>query len=324
MHDFSSHRFGRQLDVIRLMIDGRAHTSEELSKVLGTTSRNLRYFFGVLRECGFNIVRQGHRYYLGADSDFFRYVASNVNFSDDEAAYLFKLVKSVAERNKYTEAITNKPSRNYDISFVTDETLQNRQVQNMSRIYDAMDRRRVVILHNYSSPHSRTISDRYVEPFLFLNGQTDIRCYELASHKNKTFKLARVEEVRIVEDLMWSHEYMHKEVFMDIFAFSGEERHHVTLRLGQLARNILCEEYPRAERCLKKDGEKWIFETDVASYIGIGRFVLGLIEDIEILGDDGLRDYLRRKADIMQTILSAPLPNATPESRECAGDNRQG
>lgn len=311
----------RQLDVILMMIDGRSHSAEELCKRLGTTRRNLYYFFDNLRSCGFHIIKEGSGFYLDAYSPFFRAVAAGVSFSDDEAAYLFKLVDAVKDRNKYTEAVINKLQRFYDISFITDSKLQNRMMQNVSRIYEAMDRRRVVILQNYSSPHSRTVSNRFVEPFMFMNDHSDIRCYELASHTNKTFKLSRVEVVRLVEDLAWSHDYMHKPVFTDMFLFSGEEHLHITLRLGQLAYNLLCEEYPRAEKYVKKDGERWLFDTEVASYVGIGRFILGLAEDIEVLGDDGLLAYLQEKAAVTQKALAAQAATAAQGSSECAADS---
>jgi hypothetical protein len=31
------------------------------------------------------------------------------------------------------------------------------------------------------------------------------------------------------------------------------------------------------------------------SYLGIGRFILGLYDDIEVLGDDGLLRYIEEK-----------------------------
>ena len=94
---------------------------------------------------------------------------------------------------------------------------------------------------------------------------------------------------------------MHKPVFTDLFLFSGEERHHVSLHLGQLAHNLLVEEYPQAERHISEAGpHRWLFEADVASYMGIGRFILGLAEDIEIVGDEGLRQYLQERVSRMR------------------------
>ena len=290
-------RFGKELDLILQLAGEGEHTAEELSKTLGTTVRNLYYYFEFLREYGFRLVRKGRGYYLAADSPFFQRIAQNVTFSEDEAALIYKLVEASRQKNKYSESVIQKLQRFYDLEVLTDKRLQDRMVQNAHRLYEAMDKKRVVVLKNYASPHSGTVSDRAVEPFLFMNDRSDIRCYELASRTNKTFKLSRIEHVEIVDDLLWSHEYMHKPVFTDIFMFSGEKRLHVKLRLGLLARNLLCEEYPRASRLMVEegDGQHWLFETDVASYVGISRFILGLAEDIEILEDERLRKYLRQK-----------------------------
>lgn len=63
------------------------------------------------------------------------------------------------------------------------------------------------------------------------------------------------------------------------------------------------EEYPHARKCLTKgdDDTHWLFETDIANYEGIGRFVLGLYEHIEVIEDDGLKAYLKEKIRRMRT-----------------------
>lgn len=295
-------RFGKELDLILQLADEGEHTAEELCTTLGTTRRNLYYYFEFLREYGFTLVRRGRSYHLDPRSPFFQRIAQCVAFSDDEAALLYKLVEATQQPNKYTEAVRQKLRRFYDLQVFTDKQHHDRMVRNVNKLYDAMDRKRVVMLKNYSSPHSGTVGDRMVEPFLFMNDQSDIRCYELSSRTNKTFKLSRIESVEIAEDVMWSHEYMHKQVFTDMFLFSGEERLPVKLRLGLLAHNLLCEEYPQSVRMMTPDadGQHWIFATDVASYVGISRFILGLTEDIEVLESDALRQYLRDKVAQMK------------------------
>jgi hypothetical protein len=34
---------------------------------------------------------------------------------------------------------------------------------------------------------------------------------------------------------------------------------------------------------------------NVASYLGIGRFVLGLLSDIDVLGDEAFKNYLKNQ-----------------------------
>jgi len=173
-----------------------------------------------------------------------------------------------------------------------------RRQHNRDLLAEAMRQERMVILKGYSSPHSHTVGDRLVEPFLFLNGDQDVRCYEIKSGMNKTFKLARMTDVEPT-DVAWNHADEHKQVFMDIFMFSGE-RHHVRLRLSQLAHNLLLEECPLAESMTQPDRDHpnhWLFSGDVASYLGIGRFILGLGGEVEVVEGDGLREHLRRAVD---------------------------
>ncbi|MDE5709444.1 MAG: transcriptional regulator, partial [Alistipes sp.] len=75
----------------------------------------------------------------------------------------------------------------------------------------------------------------------------------------------------------------------------GERRYRVRLELGLLAYNLLCEEYPLAERDIRPAGEgRWLLDTEVAGMAGIGRFAVGLLDDIRIIDSPELEEHLRR------------------------------
>ena len=65
------------------------------------------------------------------------------------------------------------------------------------------------------------------------------------------------------------------------------------LELSMRARNILVEEYPEAKKYIKPtdDNDKWIFRTEVCRMEGIGRFYMGLAEEITIIEAPGLKEY---------------------------------
>lgn len=156
------------------------------------------------------------------------------------------------------------------------------------------------MLKNYSSPHSHTVTDRIVEPFLMMNNGREVRCHEIKTRQNKTFKLSRMEKVEII-DVPWIHEEEHRHVYTDIFMFSGEHRYPVELTMGQLSHNLMIEEYPMSEPCFTPDGAShWRFSTYTASLLGIGRFVLGLYDDIEIHGGEELLAYIAAKVEAMK------------------------
>jgi len=41
------------------------------------------------------------------------------------------------------------------------------------------------------------------------------------------------------------------------------------------------------------DGEKWILDADVCDYSGITRYIMGMLDEVEILEGDGLKEYIK-------------------------------
>ena len=134
-----------------------------------------------------------------------------------------------------------------------------------------------------------------MEPYLFLSNHNEVRCYELKSGQNKTFKVSRMGRVEVL-DLLWCNEQHHTQVYTDLFHFSGETRYPVTLRLGVLSVNLLKEEYPQSVRWLQPDDKgHWLLHTEVCSLQGVARFVMGLYEDVEVIDSPELQQFLNRR-----------------------------
>ena len=297
----SHSQYAKELDLLSLLIDGDSHSAEELCKVLGTTRRNLYYYLQFLRDYGFELVRtKSGKYYIGSHSPFFQKIAHTVDFTKSEVNFLFSLLAGSKQNDALSHAIKRKLERNYGLSTFVDDATRKKISRNAEILNKAIEQKKIVILKDYSSPHSKSVSSRVVEPFSFLNEQADVRCYELSSRMNKTFKLARMGEV-VITDTDWGFETEHKELFTDMFLFSGEAIYDIMLRMGQLSHNIMLEEYPLSDNCfMQEDGTHWIFNAKVASYLGIGRFVLGLFSDITVLGDDGFKEYLHKAVSDMK------------------------
>lgn len=293
-------RYEKWFELILAMLDGHDHSVADLTAVLGTTRRNLYYVLHTLEAMGFRVVRRQHAYHLDRESPFLRKIAHSIDFTEDEAAYLHRRLLDDAATDAMAGTIKRKLERFYHLDAIADLQLRQRVALNAEALEQAIAQRRVVILHDYSSPHSQSVSDRVVEPFMFQGDRADIRAYELRSKQNKTFKIARVGRVEVV-DTPWFHEDQHREVFTDMFLFSGEEQHDVELRLGLLAHHLMLEEYPHsAPMMTQEDASHWRFRTRLANYVGIARFILGLYDEIEVLGDEGLKQFLREKIEGMR------------------------
>ena len=296
---------GRMLDLLLTMV-ADSHSAAELAEVLGTSKRNLYYVIKQMEDYGFVIHHLHRRYLLDPHSPFFQDIARTVDFTQEQAFYMYRLLSEVDNKsNPMAGLLRRKLTRYYHLNEFSPTWRDRLVYNNVQQLQRAVNQRRVVVLHGYSSGHSQTVKDRLVEPFLFLGDKADIRAYEPSSGLNKTFKISRIAEVEVMNDF-WQHEDRHRQLFTDMFMFSSEERIPICLRLDLLAHSLMCEEYPHAAELMKPDGRNhWVLTTDVANYVGIGRFILGLYDHVEIVYGDGLKRYLRERLSAM-SVMDGP------------------
>ena len=290
----------RELELILLLTENYKYSIDELCGKVGISRRNLYYYLEFLRDSGFKVQKRGTAYFISRDSPFFNHLLSRISFTEEEAVQIGRLLDKAERGNPLITSIKKKLERFYDFEILADEELREQAVHNISVLYDAIKMHRQAVLHGYASPHSQTTRDRYVEPFLLMNNNNEVRCYEPATGMNKTFKVSRMQGVEML-DTEWEYEKHHRQVFTDVFMFSGEVLLPVELYLGQLSYNVLKEEYPQAGKMVEitPDGRRHL-RMDVCNYAGIGRFVLGLFNDIEVVGDAGFKDYLRCNIEKMK------------------------
>ena len=157
-------------------------------------------------------------------------------------------------------------------------------------------RKKQVVLRQYESAHSDGAKDRLVEPIEFTANMIDIWAYDVDNGDNRVFKVARIHEVEVT-DADWAFKSKHKVLKPDVFRMTGPKSEKVALQLNTRAKSLLLEEFPLAEKVLKREDNKWVLRTVVHGFEGVGRFVIGLAADVKILEGEGLKEYVRGYRD---------------------------
>ena len=285
----------RELNLLLLLTENHNYTVPEICDRVQISRRNFYYYLDFFRLAGFKVEHSKPYYRVSKDSPFFRKIDEVVHFTEDEAITMRRILDKTGDQSIQVERLRRKLDRLYDLQILDNEEMQEQLAHNVTTLYEAIKRQVAVKLVNYSSPHSNTTSNRIVEPFLLMNGNREVRCFELSSGINKTFKLSRMEDVQLL-DVTWEHQNEHHKIFTDIFMFSDEKQWTVTLLMGRLSSSLLLEEYPKARKYLtQQDETHWQLELPVCSFIGIGRFVMGLFEDIEVQGCNEFKEFLNNK-----------------------------
>ncbi len=285
----------RELELIILLTQNRRYTVEELCQLTDISSRSFYYFINFFKEAGFKVEKHGRYYSLDRESKFFQQIADLLHFTEDEAMLMRQLIDNAGMETPRLRSLRQKLDRFYDFKILENEDLQRRVAEMRTTLYEAIKQQKQVWLMDYSSPSSHTMRNRTVEPFRFLNNNRDVMCYEESSHRNKTFRLSRMGSVQML-DKGWEHESKHKVPLTDVFGFGGDELTPLVLILGQLSHNVMIEEYPKTvDRFTQLPDGRWRLEVEVCSFLGIGRFVLGLLDDVEIIGNSEFCEYISGK-----------------------------
>ncbi len=292
----------KELQLIMLLTENRSYTLEQICDKLNMSRRSIYYYLEFLRDTGFKVEKYGRCWSVDRSSPFFGRLVERISFTEDEAITIRRLLDKAGRNNAVAETLKRKIDRFYDFGILDDGKADEKAAHNIGILHEAIKYEKQVVLKGYSSPHSKTQRDRLVEPFMLMDGNREVRCYEPASGMNKTFKTARMDDVEMLDDA-WSFKDRHRRMITDAFMFSGDTTYTVEMTLGQLSYNILAEEYPKAAAHTEKvDKNHWRLSLDVCSYIGIGRFVLGLYDDIRVTGDEGFRNYLKEKLKAFSKI----------------------
>ena len=294
----------RVLRLMKMMTSGNRYTVEELAERLDTSYRSIYRYIDTFKEVGFVVHKEeGGVYRLGKESPYFKDISQLIHFTDEEAHIVNQLIGALDDTNMLKQNLRRKLSSIYNCTSLANSIVKGKNAENVNRIIEAIEEHRQVILHNYSSSHTGSKRDRKIEPIAFTTNYVQIWCYDTSDGKTKLFNTARIGEVELL-DTEWQHEAEHRCGHIDIFRTMGFEQMRIQLRLGVMSHNLLTEEYPLSERDLTQtDDTHWLLDTMVCNYAGVGRFVMGLIDDIEIIDSPDFVDYLRTKREELDRKL---------------------
>lgn len=273
----------------------RGYTVHELADKVGVSYRTVYRDLRIFEETGFEIIQhpQSKRLRLAHATE----VSDKMSFSKNEAEVLEQVLVALPE-GPMKQLLYDK------IHALSGNTQQLKSLQrqqtahNFQLLAQAMRERKQAILVDYNSPSSQSVSNRLVEPFGFSDNMDTVFCFEPVSRKNKSFKLERIGQVRL-EQIGWQFDYLHETRQTDIFGMPlGDEAQTVHLIMGRLSANLLREEHPTALPFLVLlPNGKHELKLRVADFRGIGRFVMGLIDDVDVLGTPDFVAYLKALAE---------------------------
>lgn len=290
----------RLLRLMKMLTGNVTYSIKDLSGILLMSMRTIYRYLETFREAGFVVKKNGDIFRIDKSSPYFNDISQLIHFTQEEAYILKSAIENIDETNLLKQNLKKKLYTVYDYKILAETVVKGKNAEIVNHLIEAIENHKQVVLCNYSSANSKVVRDRKIEPFAFTTNYIQIWAYDCEEKKNKLFNLSRIEKVTLLPE-PWCYEAQHQAGFIDIFRISSFELYPIKLRLGLLSADLLTEEYPLAERYLTKiTDNEWILETEVCSYEGVGRFVMGLFHDIEIIESSDFKDFIREKINSLK------------------------
>ncbi|MBQ1219192.1 MAG: HTH domain-containing protein, partial [Bacteroidales bacterium] len=190
----------RVLRLMMMLTANNRYTVDELAKRLQTSPRTIYRYIDTFKEAGFLISKNGECFRIDKRSKYFKDISQLVHFTEEEAYILNSAIESIDPTNTIKQNLKAKLASVYDFKMLAECVVKGENARNVNSIIEAIENRKQIVLHNYTSAHSKNVLDRIVEPLSFTTNYIQVWAYELSSGKNKLFKLSRIGSVEILEN----------------------------------------------------------------------------------------------------------------------------
>jgi predicted DNA-binding transcriptional regulator YafY len=289
---FNQNRIYRLFQLINYLRAEPAKSVRSIESFLNTSERTVYRYLDLLKDLGFNIERDvNNKMFIAASSDI-----DLIPFTPQEADYLKKLILSTGKDNQLAQSVLQKVQQSSEIQIGANSLFKAHLAKIVEQISVAIIEGKQLLIKGYSSANSQSISDRLVEPTSFTDNYDAVSAFEISTNLNKYFNIERMSSVQVL-DIPMEHESKHEFNKPDIFGFQDKSMDkEIEIEMSMRAYLLLKEEYPMSTAFIKPILEtgKYYFKANVQSFKAPGRFVMGFLEEIQVIGSEEFKLYIQR------------------------------
>ena len=291
---YNQNKILRVLQLITILKKEPAKSIRFLAGVLESTDRTVYRYLDLVKELGFELHKDHNNKFQIVGGDEYQ----QISFSNEEVSLLRDLVLSTGKDSKLKDSLLQKIYLQSELAIQGNHILKANLGRMVEKINYSIKEKKRILLKGYHSLNTQKISDRIIEPITLTDNYNSVIGFELETQLNKYYNLERITEVVIIDEVQEFGE-LHQLDEIDVFGFSEKNglKFSVELLVSLRAYVLLKEEYPKIEKHIKKEknSEKYLLKVEVNNPKPITRFILGLKEDIEVLGS---KSFLKHISEI--------------------------
>ena len=279
------------------------YTRKRLAEMYEVDESQVKRDFEAFKSAGFELdYDERYRYALVAEKKYDN-LKSLLIFSAKEEDILTEALRMLGTNDKAVKKLQDKLSRIYDVSKMHN-TFDKNFLSKMDKLEKARIDKKVIILKDYPSTNSNTVTHRTVEAFHISAEDDIVHAYDLIKKGIRHFRISRITKLDITPNL-WENEGHHNIVATDPFRIQENNQVKVHIRLKVGAYNELLERFPLTRSYLRAspDAGEGIYDLECKvnhRFFGLTNFILGYHNDIvEIIEPETLVEHIKNEAQKM-------------------------
>lgn len=293
--------------LIRLLHTPPAKDAKQLMRKMDISKSHLYRLRDLLKELDYKIKKdEQNRWYIPAIVSEY----GNKQLSDEEYTHLEMVLRQVSSNNPLTTAILNKFNASLSLIPLVDSLPFQHANRIIQQIRIAINQNCCLLLKDYHSMTSGSRKNRLIEPLELTEDYRYLIGWEPKIDRQGQFKISRINEVEVCFDQ--PIQSGRTATSLDIFGLSSDKLDtwlNVKLELSSFAHYMLVEEFPLSNRYIHAHKKPAIFEGRVRNWKGIGRFVLGMPDEINVISPPEFKTYLKEKITKSKIFPKKHFPN---------------
>ncbi|UJP64273.1 helix-turn-helix transcriptional regulator [Mongoliitalea daihaiensis] len=282
----------RVFKLINLLRGNIGKTVHKLADLLQTDTRTVYRYFKLLESLGFEIEKKYGKFKIidrVEAPDKFAFGT----FNDEEIDFMQEIFSKHGKKHLLKDAILQKITIRSDFNQSIHKLFNANLGIFVDLLASAIKQENQVILADYYSLSSDSVSDRLVEPVAFNKNFDSVFAFEVESKEMKQFKIERIGEV-LLTSKSFVYQQLHERLEQGLFGFTGKNQFEVVLKLSKKAYQLMMEEFPDAKPfTYTKNRNQYYFEGKIPQLPGLARFILGLPGEVKIIEGEELKQYIQ-------------------------------
>jgi predicted DNA-binding transcriptional regulator YafY len=279
----------RIFKLIRLLNSTPRRSARQLRNILGQSESTFYRDLQLIENLGYLYDKdQNDCFFLQLQMERGRKSA----LEPDELFFLQDHLQQTASTSPLAQAILHKFDLNLSMIPLADALPQLHANRILQLLRFALENKYCVRIKGYHSLSSEKVEDRRVEVLEITQDYRYLIGWDMDKDRQGQYKLSRIQDVEYLEERVTPGRLASP---MDIFGLTGYEWLDIKLKLSNTAYHLLLEEFPLSRTFVHRRYNGTFFEGQVRNWKGIGRFILGLPGEIEVVHPEALQVYLRER-----------------------------